>query len=106
MEQQANQPQEQTQEQESGAPMEMEMEMEMEVEVELGDPRQEFEALKGDYEALLMDVRRLYQAIKAANYPQKVLDAGKEHVSRAPFATVLGAFALGLLISRFSERRM
>jgi|GEM_PF-7083870 len=100
MEQQANQPQEQTQEQESGAPMEMEM------EVELGDPRQEFEALKGDYEALLMDVRRLYQAIKAANYPQKVLDAGKEHVSRAPFATVLGAFALGLLISRFSERRV
>jgi len=100
MEQQANQPQEQTQEQESGAPMEMEM------EVELGDPRQEFDALKGDYEALLMDVRRLYQAIKAANYPQKVLDAGKEHVSRAPFATVLGAFALGLLISRFSERRV
>jgi ElaB/YqjD/DUF883 family membrane-anchored ribosome-binding protein len=69
------------------------------------DPQREFEALKGDYEALILDIRRIFQAIKQANYGQKVFHASRERIRQKPLVMLSGAFAVGIVLGILSLRR-
>jgi ElaB/YqjD/DUF883 family membrane-anchored ribosome-binding protein len=73
-------------------------------EVDLGNPREEFEALKQDYEALMADINNFFQAVKNANYGQKALDKSRDKIRAKPVAAIVGALAAGLILGRITRK--